>query len=112
MKEIKLGEKEIRVRATPLALLFYKQEFKADLLGDLIKMQGIENDMSKLDSVVLLQLVWAMAKADNYGQPFPGFEKWLTTIDVDFSDPSFLAAALEEAADGFLRRGKGQQIKK
>ena len=101
--EIKIGEKEIRLRATPLALLYYKQEFGSDLLGDLIKMQDIAKDISKLDTVACLQFIWAMNKADNYGKPFPSFEKWLVELgSIDFSDPSFLVAALEEAANGFL----------
>ncbi len=108
MREITIGDKKVRVRATPLALLYYKQEFKSDLLGDLAKMEEIEKDLSKLDTISLLQLVWAMAKADAYGQKFPKFEAWLGDFEsIDFSDPSFLLAAIEEAADGFLRNTKG-----
>lgn len=103
MRELRIGEKEIRLRATPLALLYYKQEFGSDLLGDLIKMQDVAQDVSKIDTVTCLQFIWAMNKADNYGKPFPSFEKWLAELDsIDFSDPSFLVAAVEEAADGFL----------
>jgi hypothetical protein len=109
MREIKMGGKVVRVRATPLALLFYKQEFKADLLGDMIKMQGIEADLSQLDLVSCLQLIWAMAKADAYGKQFPSFEAWLAGFEgFDISDPSFLLGALEEASDGFLGGGKKQ----
>lgn len=104
MKELNIGEKTVRVRATPLALLFYKQEFKSDLLADLIKMDGVAKDISNLDIVTILQLIWAMAKADSFGQPFPSFEKWLSEFEsIDFSDPSFFVAAMEEATDGFLR---------
>lgn len=107
MRELNIGGKQVRVRATPLALLYYKQAFKADLLGDLIKIADAEQDLSRIDTVVLLQLIWAMAKADGYGQPFPSFEEWLRGFEtIDFSE--FLQAALEEAADGFLRRSKGQ----
>jgi hypothetical protein len=109
MREIKIGDKTVRVRASALALLFYKQEFKSDLLGDMVKMQGIESDPSQLDLVSCLQLVWAMAKADSYGKPFPGFEGWLAGFDsFDISDPSFLLEALGEASDGFLGGGKKQ----
>lgn len=38
MREILIGEKTVRVRATPLALLYYRQEFKSDLVSDLIKL--------------------------------------------------------------------------
>jgi len=111
MKEINVGDKKVRVRATPLALLFYKQEFKADLLGDLVKMEAARKDISKLDTVALLQLIWAMAKADSFGKPFPGFVEWLNELETfDMSDPTFLLAALEEAADGFFR-GKAKQQK-
>ena len=62
MREITIGEKTIRVRATPLALLFYKQEFKSDLIGDLMSMQNMANDPSQFDALKFLQLIWAMAK--------------------------------------------------
>ncbi|MEI7027157.1 hypothetical protein [Paenibacillus sp. y28] len=105
MRELKLGEQTVRVRATPLALLFYKQEFKSDLLGDLMKMEHIQNDPSKFDALSILQIIWAMAKADAYGgNPFPSFVSWLGTIEgLDLSDPGFMAAAMEEAVNGFFR---------
>lgn len=130
MKELNIGETKVRVRATPLALLYYKQEFKSDLLGDLAKLgdlvnmedvnssleetKAIEADLSKLDSVSLLQLTWAMAKADAHGSKFPSFEEWLSTLTCfDFSDLSLISAVMEEAADGFFRQGsKGLPIKK
>lgn len=74
MRTIVLGNKEIGLKATPLALLFYKQEFGADLIGDLTKMSGVEKDLSKLDIVAILQMVWAMNKAYNgLGKAFPPF---------------------------------------
>lgn len=107
MREITIGDKKVRVRATPLALLYYRQEFKRDLLGDFFKMSEAAKDPSKIDVVALLQVVWAMAKADSCGKQFPGFEQWLAQLDeIDLSDNDFLAAALEEAADGFLGRNK------
>lgn len=106
MRELNIGEQKVRVRATPLALLFYKQEFRGDLLGDLIKMREMEQDPSKFDALAFLQLVWAMAKADSFGKPFPGFQEWLASLEsFDISDPEFLQAAMEEAADGFFRSG-------
>lgn len=107
MKELTIGESKVRVRATPLALLYYKQEFKSDLLGDLTKMEGLEKDLSKLDTVFMLQITWAMAKADCYPQPFKNFEGWLASFgDVDLTDPTFLAASMEEVACGFLGKSK------
>jgi len=106
MRELKIGEQTVKVRATPLALLFYKQEFKTDLLGDLMKMEKLANDPSQLDTLAMLQLVWAMAKADAFGTTFPNFEGWVATLEsIDISDPQFIVAAMEEAADGFFRSG-------
>jgi len=130
MKELNIGETKVRVRATPLALLFYKQEFKADLLSDLAKMEGTkkekpikttkevdetEESAINIDTVFMLQIAWATAKADAYGnsKSFPSFELWLSEFEsIDFGDPSFCAALMEEVADGFLRGGKQGQIKR
>lgn len=107
MREINIGEQVVRVRATPLALLFYKQEFKSDLLGDLAKMDAVEQDISRLDTVMFLQLIWAMAKAEQFGKgEFPAFVNWVGTLDsFDISDVNILNAVLEEAANGFFRTG-------
>ena len=146
MKEIMIGEKTIRVRATPLALLYYRQEFKADLVSDLINfivsLLGLVSSLSgknageisegdiagldvskidiaslssiNIDMVGILQLIWAMAKADSYGKPFPGFEGWVNSLEsLDLTDVAFLPAALEEAASGFFPGGKlGQSGKR
>jgi len=106
MREITVGEKLIRVRATPLALLYYRQEFKADLVGDLISMQEMASDPSQFDSIKMLQLIWAMNKADK-PEGFPSFEGWLSNLDsIDFGDGDMMTAAIEEATDGFFRGGK------
>jgi hypothetical protein len=107
MRTIKIGEKKIGLKATPLALLYYRQEFKSDLIGDLLKMQAIADDPSALDSVALLQIAWAMNKAaEGKGKAFPNFEAWLDQFEyVDFSDADTLTAIMNEAAEGFFRRG-------
>ena len=106
MREIQIGDKTIRVRATPLALLFYKQEFNADLIGDLISMQEMASDPSQFDALKFLQLIWAMAKADD-AKGFPSFEAWLGGFDsFDFADNDIMTAVVEEATDGFFRGGK------
>lgn len=111
MREINIGEKKLRVRATPLALLFYRQEFKSDLIGDLVKMQSVMSDMSQFDSIAFLQLIWAMAKADN-AKDFPSFETWLGELNTfDFTDAEMMVAVMEEATDGFFR-GIGKQKQK
>lgn len=101
MREITIDGKEVRVRATPLALLFYKQEFNSDLVGDLAKMQELETDPSKIDAVAVLQMTWAMAKADS-PKSFPSFEKWLSEFE-SFDISTVFMDVVEEATDGFFR---------
>jgi len=110
MRTIQVGEKQIGLKATPLALLFYRQEFKSDLIGDLLKMQALASDPSALDSVAILQLAWAMNKAaEGMGKAFPHFESWLGQFEYfDFSDPDTMNKIMEEAKEGFFRRGGGR----
>ena len=110
MREINIGDKIIKIRATPLTLLYYKQAFGTDLVGDMVKMQSAEKDPSKIDSVVFLQIIWAMAKADNGpGKQFPGFENWVSELEsFDMSDQVLLQAVMEEMVDGFFRRTRGK----
>lgn len=114
MREIMIGEKELRVRATPLALLYYRQAFRSDLIGDLAKLQGMEKDLGQFDSVAILQLTWAMAKADaGPGTQFPSFESWLNSLEgLDFTESTWMLSVLEEAADGFFRTGRQAYIQK
>ena len=111
MKEIKIGNKELGLRATPLALLYYNQEFDKDLMEDLVSLQEMadisEDDLSGFDTVKILKIAYAMNRADNYGNSFPGFEQWLSDIDsIDFGDPDWIMQIVNEAMDGFFRSAK------
>ena len=118
MREINIGGKEIRVRANPLALLFYKQEFKRDAIGDLATMfapmmaGGQETDpltmFKSIDSINLLQLIWAMNKADApLNSPFPSFEGWISELEYfDLADANSMTGLVEEAMAGFFRTGQ------
>ncbi|MEV2910158.1 hypothetical protein ABNF65_16370 [Paenibacillus larvae] len=116
MRELNIGEQKVRVRATPLALLFYKQEFKSDLVADLTKLENAMEDPTQFDTLFFLQLIWAMAKADALGKNFPSFYEWVSTLDsFDIADETVGGAALEEAADGFFvpaskRRSPSQSL--
>jgi hypothetical protein len=112
MRTIKIGEKEIGLKATPLALLFYKQQFKSDLVSDLLKMQGLEKDPSKLDGVLILQMAWAMARAnEGLGQKFPDFNTWVAGLDeLDLEE--LMVCVIEEAQQGFFRGRSGVKRKR
>lgn len=114
MQNITIGGKEIGLKATPLALLFYKQEFKSDLIGDLIKLSTLEKDLTKIDTVMILQLVWAMNKAyEGLGKAFPSFPKWLEELEsIDVTDREFINAVIAEAEDGFFRGARSKPANK
>ena len=112
MRTVRLGEHEIELRATPLALFFYKQAFGRDLIGDISSFQSMsqtlnDGDFSQFDSVLLLQLAYAMNKASKPGKTFPMFEAWLNELDaVAFDDPEWMVGIVEEAVDGFFRTAR------
>ena len=121
MREVQIGDKTIRLRGSPLSLLYYHQEFGRDLLGDLVgmvtSMAGMEMlnggkvDVSKInfaaiDSVAILRLIWTLARTAA-GAPIPSFQRWLEEHeDIDIFDPDLLTAAMEEAQKIFFRRNK------
>ena len=111
MKTVVIGEKKIGLRATPLALLYYKQAFDKDLMADLVSMTKMadvsEDDFSQFDSLKLLQVAWAMNKADNLGKPFSDFENWLSDLEsIDFADESWQWDVVNEAEAGFFRSAR------
>ncbi|MFW6121847.1 MAG: hypothetical protein ACOC80_13260 [Petrotogales bacterium] len=113
MKKLKINNKEIGLRASPLALLFYQQNFDSDLIADLAKFQEenmekiSEGDFGNFSSVKLLQMAWAMNKAAKYPKDFPTFEEWLESFDsFQVTNAKFIMGIIEEATDGFFRSGK------
>ncbi|WP_213997274.1 hypothetical protein [Tepidanaerobacter syntrophicus] len=113
MREIKIGDKTIGLKATPLALLFYKQEFGHDLAGDLIKLRNIQDQPEDFDALLFLQIAWAMAKAANgLNKQFPTFINWLNELETfDISDTDTIQAIADEAVDGFFRAANKPQNK-
>lgn len=111
MRNIKFGDKTVSVKAGPLALLFYKQEFGADLLGDFVAMQDVADDPTKLDSIALLQLIWSMVKTAEYKKTeTPSFLDWVAGLEsFDFADVDMLLAVVEEATQGLFRTAAGKQ---
>lgn len=86
---------------SPMALLYYKQEFGSDLIKDYANMP-----LGGLSGVVLMQVTWAMAKAaSDKPRLFPSFETWVASLNsFDTSDgPRFLDPLTEEIGRGFFR---------
>lgn len=112
MRIIKIGDKEIGLKASPLALLYYQQDFKKDLIADLMSLQGLtkfaEGDYSALNSVLFLQILYVLNKAYNFGKKFPDFNRWLAEFDsIDLME--IIPELVEEIEDGFFRSAGLQQ---
>jgi hypothetical protein len=119
MREIKIGDQTVRVRASALALFYFRQEFKSDLLKDLLPLQNLINErvaedegrlnLEGFDVMIFYMMIWAMAKADSYGRSFPGFEAWMESLgNFNVYDTDIIAPALKEATEGFFRGAAGQ----
>mgnify|MGYP001316320616 CR=1 FL=1 len=124
MREVQVGDKTLRLKGSALSLLHYQQEFGRDLLGDMVAMMtglaGFQSlaggreidtaklDLSKLDSVAILRLIWTLARtAVGVGGQFPSFARWLEEHeDIDIFDPELMTAVMEEATKIFFRRNK------
>lgn len=81
-KTIWVNGKEVRLRATAALPIRYKAQFGRDLFADIFKMKpAIEDgDFSQLDSLILYDLAWLMAKSAN--PDIPDLEEWLDQFDA------------------------------
>jgi len=122
MREITIGDQQVKIRASNVALLFYKQEFSSDLITDFIKMLNvstmkfdgegdpqldatdIEDMLSRIDFVYIFQIAWAMAKAEALGkQDFPSFPTWFDSFPPGVAlEENTLSEIMLEASAGFF----------
>lgn len=82
-KTIKLGDKEILLKATAMNLLIYQEEFGEDMFkakGELLDaFKGDHIEYGEIPSLTLLKLMWTMAKT---GDPkFLPFADWMASLD-------------------------------
>lgn len=78
------------------------------MTADFVKLSKAENDLSKMDTVILFQLIWVMNKLYvGVGKPFPGFEEWLAQFEyMNLGDDSMILGVMEEIENGFFRQGQ------
>lgn len=109
MRDIKIGDKEIRVAANPVTPFFYKKEFGTDMIGDFFKASSFGSDITKFDGLIWMQVAWAMAKSVNVSASFPDFKKWLSEFEyLDFNDTELYTGLQEEVQQGLFRDAKNQ----
>lgn len=112
MRNVKIGSKEFKLVASPITLYFYKKEFGKDLIGDLMAFQKYEVDPASYDSIIILQMAWAMIKTAKIGN-LEAFEQWLSNLDfVSFGEGDMMTNIVEEATEGFFREIGKDELKK
>lgn len=105
MRKIKVGKKEIKIMGSAITSFFYKQAFNTSLTGDLMKLNECEKDLSKLDDVSILQMIWAMAKTvDRNISPFIDWLEEIEFINLD----EILTDVAEEASNACFRKNQSQ----
>ena len=91
-KVIKIGEKDVRLKANAMQVIIYRREFGRDIMevqGNLMKMLKFDkagnakfdlDGISNLDGVGIVQVIWTMAKAADAS--VPPLEQWLEQFDA------------------------------
>ena len=82
-KTIKLGDKEILLKATAMNLLIYQEEFGEDIFkakGELLDAMGKDGiEFNKIPSLTLLKMLWTMARTGD--KSFPPFNEWVDSLE-------------------------------
>jgi len=113
MRTVTIGDKQIALRANPLALFFYRQTFNQDMMAAVMELQGKmqrvgEVDYFSLDMVGIFQLAYAMHKAAEPNKVQMSFEEWLSQFDGLGlgEEENWVVDVVQEAIDGLFRTGK------
>ena len=113
MRTVTIGDKQIALRANPLALFYYRQTFNQDMMAAVMELQGKmqrvgEGDYFSLDMVGIFQLAYAMHKAAEPNKVQTSFEEWLSHFDGLGlgEEENWIVDVVQEAIDGLFRTGK------
>lgn len=111
MREINIGDKPMKIHGSPLTLLFYRQAFDCDILGEIIELEKLASDPTKINTVALMQMTWAMGKTAAFGKgDWPDFMTWLTRLEwFDFTNQDLIVALVEEAGRSLFRPTKANK---
>jgi hypothetical protein len=98
--KLKLDDsKEVEIEATVYTAEVYEQNFKRDLISDLIPAEN-----GTIPFINCIRALWAMMKTADYraGRPTPTYEQWVAdTGSVNYHE--LMGAVAEEATGGFFR---------
>ena len=77
---IKIGDRDVTFKSTGSAPLRYKMQFKRDFFADLLKMENMGSDISRIDLEVFYNMAWIYAKTADPSIPL--LIEWLETFEV------------------------------
>lgn len=113
MRTVTIGDKQIALRANPLALFYYRQAFGQDMVAAVMELQSKmqlvgQGDFSGMDMVGIFQLAYAMHKAAEPNKVQMSFEEWLGQFDGLGlgEEENWVVDVVQEAIDGLFRTGK------
>ena len=79
-KTLTIDGKEVKFKTSGAFPLRYKAAFGVDMFSDLAKLDGIEEDITKIDTEPMFRQVYIAAKTADPN--IPEIEKWLDSFDV------------------------------
>jgi|LFRM01.1.fsa_nt_gb hypothetical protein len=113
MRTVTIGDKQIALRANPLALFYYRQAFGQDMVAAVMELQSKmqlvgQGDFSGMDMIGIFQLAYAMHKAAEPNKVQMSFEEWLGHFDGLGlgEEENWVVDVVQEAIDGLFRTGK------
>lgn len=85
--------------------MIYRRLEGRDVIADTMALSLAQiTDPRTLNFTTLLMLAWAMAKTAAGSAPFPDFETWLDSLDIEFDLDFPTVEILNEASEGLFRR--------
>ncbi len=79
-KTLTIDGKEVKFKTSGAFPLRYKAAFGVDMFSDLAKLDGIEEDITKIDTEPMFRQVYTAAKSADAS--IPEIDKWLEGFEV------------------------------
>jgi len=113
MRTVELGGRTFDIKAGPLSIFYFNDEFGSSILTDYAKIFGgkpedegqeFYESLAQFDWPSALRVTWALAKTAT-PKDFPPFPRWIGGFEyLNMGDSDFVLAVLEEATHGLFRK--------
>ena len=115
-RTVELGGREFTVKAGPLSIFYFHEEFGSSILEEYARMfasspeENAEKDLyevlAQYDWSAALRMTWAFEKtASSSPNEFPSWQSWIAAFEyIDMGDHEFMGQVGEEATRGLFRK--------